>query len=392
MSGRLLALNVPLSGINSYLFGELQRLGWEIECFDVPIPFIFRMTAALLTFHPIKKRWSARYYGKIWEWLLSPRIFRARTRICERYLQNAASRYDIAFQIGGLFAPSRNTLDKPYVTFNDFTFELSLRGFPELYRRNRDAEQWIELEKRLYRGAARVFTASENTRQSMMNHYGVPAERVVAVGEGLKYDRLPSVEDKVYDGRTLIFVGFQFERKGGLLVLEALRRLRFKYPDLRLVVVGTPKLYDVAGVEWVGKLDQLEVLSAYYRTASVFVMPSYCEAFGLVFLEAMAHKLPCIGSKNDAMPEIIVHDETGFVIERGNVDELCRYLERLIGDPKLMARMGEAGYRRVMERYTWPKVAAQIGRELRCLLPHNVEPGEPQAAGAPHGRHRGRAH
>ena len=370
MLGRLLVLNVPLSGINKHLFDELEKLGWSLGYFDVPVPKSYRVAAAILTFYPLRKRWSQRYYALLWRWLLHPRAFRARTRKCERYLQSAADKFDVAFQIGGLFAPSQKPLSNPYVTFNDFTYELSLAGFPELYRRNRTAEKWIALEKALYQRAAHVFTASENTRQSMLIHYGVDPIRVTAVGEGLKYPPPSPNDGKIYDGRTLLFVGFQFERKGGLLVLEALERLRRKRPDLRLLVVGPEAGVAYSGVEWLGRVDDKTRLSALYSEASVFVMPSYCEAFGLVFLEAMAHKLPCIGSKNDAMPEIIAHGKTGFLIDRGNVDQLCLYLERLLDDRALMKQMGEAGYKRVMDQYTWPKVASQIDKELRAVLPN----------------------
>ena len=102
-----------------------------------------------------------------------------------------------------------------------------------------------------------------------------------------------------------------------------------------------------------------------YRSCSIFAMPSRCETWGDVFLEAMAYGLPCIGSTADAMPEIIRHGETGYVVDNGDVDALAAYLERLLVDSELRQAMGARGYARAAQNYTWDLVAQRIVPYLR---------------------------
>ena len=70
-------------------------------------------------------------------------------------------------------------------------------------------------------------------------------------------------------------------------------------------------------VLFLGKRAQ-NTLPYYYSAAEVVVMPSFYEPFGIVFAEAMAHKLPCIGGNSCAIPEIIDNEKTGFIVPPGN--------------------------------------------------------------------------
>jgi glycosyltransferase involved in cell wall biosynthesis len=79
-----------------------------------------------------------------------------------------------------------------------------------------------------------------------------------------------------------------------------------------------------------------------------------------VFLEAMAYGLPCIGTTNDAMPEIIEHGRTGYVVAPDDVAELANYLERLLLDPALRQTMGAQGRERVLQTFTWEHVARRM--------------------------------
>jgi glycosyltransferase involved in cell wall biosynthesis len=96
----------------------------------------------------------------------------------------------------------------------------------------------------------------------------------------------------------------------------------------------------------------------------VFALPSRCEPFGLVFLEAMVFGLPCIGTRRDAMPEIIEDGITGYLVETGDEATLADRLVHLLQDRNLAKRMGEAGHARVMSRFQWSHVAERMDRRL----------------------------
>jgi len=80
-----------------------------------------------------------------------------------------------------------------------------------------------------------------------------------------------------------------------------------------------------------------------YERADLFVLPTRIDAFGLVYLEAMAAGLPVIGTRINAVPEIVVHGETGFLVPPGDRRALAQALGTLVDDPDLRRRMGTAG-------------------------------------------------
>jgi glycosyltransferase involved in cell wall biosynthesis len=100
------------------------------------------------------------------------------------------------------------------------------------------------------------------------------------------------------------------------------------------------------------------------RRAQLFVMPSRCETWGDVFLEAMAYGVPCVGSANDAIPEIIQDGFTGYVVADGDIAGLADRMSALLANPGLAAHLGKAGRQRVEECFTWRDI---IGRMLPIL-------------------------
>ena len=83
-----------------------------------------------------------------------------------------------------------------------------------------------------------------------------------------------------------------------------------------------------------------------YRRAAIFALPSRNEGFGLVYLEAMAHRLPCVGSVHDAAGEIVLHGETGLLVDTDSRHETVAAIAGLLGNPELRRQMGEAGHDR----------------------------------------------
>lgn len=93
-------------------------------------------------------------------------------------------------------------------------------------------------------------------------------------------------------------------------------------------------------------------LARIYAGSDVFAMPSRGEGFGLVFAEAMAYGLPCVASSEDAGAEVVVHGETGLVVDPNNLQAIKSALRSLLADAALRARLGEAGRRRASELFS----------------------------------------
>ena len=151
--------------------------------------------------------------------------------------------------------------------------------------------------------------------------------------------------------------------KGLDTVIQVMPRLLQADPQIRYVVVGDgddrPRLEQLA--RDVGVTDHVlfagartdQELAAMYDACQVMVLPSRKEGFGLVFLEAMAFGMPVVGGNFGGTPEVVVDGETGFLVDYGNLDCLADRLLRLLSEPPLQRRMGEAGRRRLEEHYTF---------------------------------------
>ncbi|HKY04229.1 MAG TPA: glycosyltransferase family 4 protein [Blastocatellia bacterium] len=148
----------------------------------------------------------------------------------------------------------------------------------------------------------------------------------------------------------VLFIGGDFLRKGGLDLLHAWREGRFAdraqldlVTDWPLEKAGLgPGVHLLTGIapftrEW----------SELWRQADLFVLPTRSEAFGMVYQEAAAAGLPAIGSRLNAVPEIIEDNVTGLLVSPGDTAELIRALDALVSSFELRHRMGVAGRRRV---------------------------------------------
>lgn len=176
------------------------------------------------------------------------------------------------------------------------------------------------------------------------------------------------------EGRRILFVGRNFVRKGGPLVVQAFLILRKKYlPTAELYLAGAKEAdirealrerkINVEEAEWqaihlLGDLGP-ESLTEYYNLCDVFCMPSYFEAYGLVFAEALAYGLPCIGRDKFAMPEFIEDGCTGKLFSGEDAQELAEDLRELLRDPKYR-RAVEERREWYLREYSWDKVAQRI--------------------------------
>ena len=166
--------------------------------------------------------------------------------------------------------------------------------------------------------------------------------------------------------RVLLLVGRMdpTEReKGHDQLLEAMPRLLSAYPDVQYVFAGPgddrPRLAELAAKRGVaarvffpGRVPA-ETLAALYRRAYAFVMPSRQEGFGLVYLEAMNAGLACLGCRADGAEDVIVHGETGVLVDDQNdIDALVTAIGGLLDDPERTHRMGRAGFERLHREFT----------------------------------------
>ena len=158
--------------------------------------------------------------------------------------------------------------------------------------------------------------------------------------------------------------------KGHTEAIAAWPRVLADRPDAKLVIVGDgddkPRLEALAAragvtgaVEFRGFLGH-DDLRDIYRRAALFLMPSRGEGFGIVYLEAMAHGLPCIGSRHDAAGDVIVDGQTGFLVAQDDEAEIAERVTQLLRDPALRQTMGQAGRDRVRAVFSFERFSSRL--------------------------------
>ena len=308
----------------------------------------------LLHAHPDRARWRHRYNT-------SPLTFRRRSAEAERQLRTWDGRFDLIVQLHTLLAPGE-VGRRRYVLHTDNTYALSERHYPPwapLGGRARTA--WMDQERRVYQGAERLYPRSEWLRRSLIDDYGCDPARVIRTGGGANL-RAASLDGKRWDRPVALFVGLQFERKGGRVLLDAWAQVHRRRPDARLQIVGeTPAGRAPPGVEYLGRVDDRAALARLYQDAALFVMPSLFEPWGHVFYEAMGYGLPCVGTACCAMAEIIEPGVTGLLVPPGQPGPLAEALLTLLDHPERAGEMGRAAHAGVARGHTWADVVERMG-------------------------------
>lgn len=292
-----------------------------------------------------------------------------RAAICRRKIQQIKKAYDLILQFG--MSPIVKH-QSPFVIYLDRTHKEWFRKYGSAPFLDLPGEkdqpykmEYIKIETAMYKAAAKLFTFSYYARKSLIEDYGIDPQNVITVGAGPNMPHIPNI-DKNFDGKTILFVGTDAVRKGADTLLEAFRKVRKEIPDARLFMVssGLIKYCDRINVKRAGitikGFSGKQLLDRLYRMASVFVMPSLYEDFGIVFLEAMAYKLPCIGTNVCAMPEIIEDNKTGFLVRPRDYRELADRIISLLIQKNIAKAMGERGRQKVIDYYNWDDTVKRI--------------------------------
>lgn len=290
---------------------------------------------------------------------------RMRSRVVTKQLDRIHTDIDIVLLIRGLFEP----LPYPYVSFIDSTVALAQAGWPPMAPSSRSLSWSVAADRAQLRGAEHVFTAGQHVAEHVIADYGLPPERVTAIGGGLNFPLAALPPWAPARRPTILFVGHDFERKGGDVLIEAFHRVRRTIPDARLQLVGrgVPVRTGDSAITAFGEVTNRDELSELYRGATALCLPARFEPYGLVLLEAMAHGVPCVGTRVGAIPEILQEGQLGLLVAAEDASGLADALLELIRDPALQQHLSVQGRREVAANGTWAAVADRLVRKLQQL-------------------------
>ncbi len=260
------------------------------------------------------------------------------------------------------------------------------------WRKRLSLRRWygfVKMQGQVARRVGRILTVSESSRHDIIADFGVDPADLQVIPLGVDEVFAPPAMPRV-PGRLVAMASADAPMKGIATLLEAFAKLRTER-DLELVLVTTPKpggrtekLIDRLGlaehVSFVNGISDPE-LAALMGSAELACVPSLYEGFSLPTAELMACETPLVVSRAGAIPEVVGPDgECADLVPPGDVGELASAIASMLDDPERRARMGRAGRRRVLERFTWRAVAAATAAAYDDVIASStkINPENPQ--------------
>lgn len=249
--------------------------------------------------------------------------------------------------------------------------DLAFHHFPEQYPAAK--QRYLRLMTRLsVNRARRVIAVSEATRQDIIQLYGLPAERIVTIPNGIGAEMQPLPADDVAEFRReqglpedfLLFLGTLQPRKNLETLLRAYATITNEVDWPLVVAGGTGWQFDrifglvrqlglVERVRFVGYVASHQ-LPLWYNAATLFVYPSLYEGFGLPVLEAMACGTPVIAANTSSLPEVV--GDAGLLVDPRSARGLASTMLAVAGDGDLRQQLGLRGRARARD-FSWTRTA-----------------------------------
>jgi glycosyltransferase involved in cell wall biosynthesis len=242
-------------------------------------------------------------------------------------------------------------------------------------------KQWrwhsfIGMQKRVSRALAAIITVSRSARDDICRDFNIQPAQFRIVPNGINTDLfypIPGIARK--KNRIIVTNSADTPLKGLFFLFKAVAEL-VPPPKVEVTVIGAPKkdgrivkLIRELGIgdliNFTGRIDNGEFVRQYAR-ASVAVVPSVYEGFGLPVGEAMACGVPVISTTGGALPEVV--GEAGILVPPADHRALARAIQDLLCSPQRAGELGRAGYQRVQKHFTWPRAAESTVTAYREII------------------------
>ncbi|MCP4749324.1 MAG: glycosyltransferase family 4 protein [Proteobacteria bacterium] len=236
---------------------------------------------------------------------------------------------------------------------------------------------FLRMQRQVVRKLNHLLTVSDRSRHDIAEAFDISKSKISLVYNGIdteEFAPMPDVER--LPGRIMATASADVPLKGLDFLLQALASLIPRYPDLDLLVVGSPKpgghteglinSLGIAGkVTFVNNLTT-EDIRRLYAQASMAVVPSLYEGFGLPAGEAMSCSVPIVSTTGGALPEVV--GDAGVLVPTGDAIALADAIADLMDHPEKREKYGVAGRKRILEKFSWEVAAKQMTRYYYKLL------------------------
>lgn len=241
---------------------------------------------------------------------------------------------------------------------------------------------FIRMQKRVASELRHIVTVSERSRLDIIDAFRLDPARVHVVLNGIDTETfrpLPEIRRRPF--QIMATASADQPLKGLRYLLAAIARLRDRYPELKLVVLGklkddgdTNELIDTLAVRdrvtFVSGIETSDVVRMYAESTLV-VVPSIYEGFGFPAGEAMACGLPVISTDGGALPEVV--GDAGLTVPVRDADAIAVAIDRLLSNPDERARLADAGRQRMQRLFSWDVAAGRMLDFYRRVHPASAE-------------------
>jgi glycosyltransferase involved in cell wall biosynthesis len=235
---------------------------------------------------------------------------------------------------------------------------------------------FVGMQKRVSRSLPRIITVSNSAQKDISRDFQIPAHKFSIVPNGINtrlFYPLDQIERE--KNRVIVTNSADTPLKGLFFLFQAVAELE-KTQDINITVVGEPKkngdmvkLIQKLGIGhriyFTGRIDDREFVQQYAR-ATIAVVPSVYEGFGLPVGEAMACGVPVISTTGGALPEVV--GDAGVLVRPANSAALAGAIRELLNNPTRAKKLGMAGYRRVQKHFTWERAAEKTVAAYREVI------------------------
>ncbi|MCH8161616.1 MAG: glycosyltransferase family 4 protein [Chloroflexi bacterium] len=269
----------------------------------------------------------------------------------------------------------------------------ALRQAGSLYEKARRIlwSPWV-MQAVVARRMRQTIVVSETSRKAVQEAFKLDPARMHVVYNGIDTETFRPLPDVERQPGLILYVGNSEDRnKGARYLLEAMNLLKDDRRDFQLALVDhkkenlklAPRLVQKYGlqsrVHFTGRVST-EQLVKLYNQAMMVVSPSLYEGFGLPAAEAMSCGAPVIATTGGAFPEVIDHQETGWLVPPGNAEALADAIRMFADDEELRARLGRAGRESILKRFSWRKAAEETLAVYEQMLAEKSREGAAKAA------------
>lgn len=312
------------------------------------------------------------YYRDVW-------LARAIARMAERKASNLS--LDCLVSPGTRPVALMRT-HLPIATWADATFHSLLNLYPQFSNISWDSiRQGHYLERQAHKNSTLIAFSSQWAADDALNYYGVAPDKVSVIpfGANCQSPFLTEIEAKAAVLRRIampfriLFIGIDWERKGGPLALKVLVELRRRGIDVELWIVGCTPFQESppAGVRCFGHLNKslpedAAKLHQCLLDCHLFFMPSRAECFGVVFAEAAAYAMPSLATRAGGIPDAVADGISGFLFDHNSSPEVyAEMLMKFTKDTAFLMKFSMQAYHFHCSTLNWKSGAAKFTETLQ---------------------------